>query len=174
MRAPALRISLIKLLVPRPVEDDDHQIFNAPVQYLGNHIQVVRHRRLEIDHALAGGPDDDLLHVAVGRVQQASLLRGGQHRNGAGRPCGAQVCTFQRIDRNIHRGIAAAVLLANFFADVQHGGFVAFTLADHDGPIHRHRVHDTAHGLGSHLVGILAVALPHGLAAGDGRFLDYA
>ena len=95
-------------------------------------------RRVEIDRAFAGRADDDLFHVAVGRVQQAAAFGGGQHRDGAGRAGGAQVGAFQGIDGDIDFGNFGAVgkLGADFFADVEHGRFVALAFADDDGAAH--------------------------------------
>ena len=132
-------------------------------------------RRFQIDHALAGRADHDLLHVAVGSVQQAALLRRGQHGDGARRAGGAKVGAFQRIDGDVDRGIARRRrCLPDLLADVEHGRFVALAFADDDGAVHGHGIHHAAHGLGGHLVGVLAVALAHGLGRGDGRLFHHA
>src|SRR5579884_2275702 len=58
------------------VEDEDHQIVYATVEATGNGAEVVLRRSIEIERAAAGWTGDDLLHVAVGRVQQAAVLGG--------------------------------------------------------------------------------------------------
>ena len=45
--------------------------------------------------------DDELLHVEVGRVQQAAVLRRGEHGDGVGRAGRAEVGAFERIDGDV-------------------------------------------------------------------------
>ena len=63
---------------------------------------------------------------------------------------------------------------ADFFADVEHGRFVALAFADDDLAAHRHGVHDLAHGFDGDVVGVLALALSHGLRRSDRRRFDDA
>ena len=125
---------------------------------------------------LAGRADDDFLHVAVGRVEQAALFGGGQHGDGAGRAGGAQVGAFEGIDGDVDFGDLAAVgkFGADFLADVEHGRFIALAFADDDGAAHGDGVHGLAHGFGGDLVGERTVALSHGARRGDGGFFDDA
>ena len=60
----------------------------------------------------------------------------------------------------------------DLLADVEHRRFVALALADDDGAVDRHRVHHAAHRLDGDLVGLVAIALPHRVGAGDGRLFD--
>ena len=69
---------------------------------------------------------------------------------------------------------AVRKLRADFFADVEHGSFVALAFADHDGAAHGNGVHGLAHGLGGNLVGEFALALAHGAGGGDGRSFHHA
>ena len=62
---------------------------------------------------------------------------------------------------------------AHALADVQHRGLVALAFADHDGAAHGYRIHHPAHGLHRNLVGVFAVALAHGVGAGDGRLFHH-
>ena len=132
--------------------------------------------RIEIDGVFARRTDDNFVHVAVGRVQQAAALRRRQHSDRSRRARGAQIGAFQRIDRDIDLGNFGAVgkLGANFLADVEHGRFVALALADHDRAAHGDGVHGPAHGLGGHLIAELALALSHGAGRGDGGHLYHA
>src|SRR3989442_1163955 len=163
-------------LVTGTVEHNDDQILHVALQPLGNVLQVVRHRRVHLYGTLTRWADDNLFHVAVGRVQQAASFGSRQHRDGAGRARGAQICAFQRIDGDVHFGNIAAVgkLGPNFFADVEHGRFVALALADHDGAAHGHRVHGVTHGFRGHVVRQLAFTLAHGVGRGDRRVLHHA
>ena len=63
---------------------------------------------------------------------------------------------------------------ADLLADVEHRRLVALALADDDRAVDRHRVHLAPHRLDRHLVGLVPVALPHRVRAGDGRLLDDA
>ena len=118
---------------------------------------------------LEDGPDDQLLHVDVGGVEQAALLGGGQHRDRVGRARGAEVRALEGIDRDVDR-VAA---LADLLADVQHGRLVALAFADHDGAVDVDGLHLLAHGVHRHLVGVLAVALAHGAGGRDGGPLHH-
>src|SRR5579864_7020423 len=70
-----------QLFVARTVQHHYHKVFDIAVQALRNVFQVVDHRSIELDRTLAGGADDNLLHVAIGSEQQSSPLGGGQNRN---------------------------------------------------------------------------------------------
>ena len=133
-------------------------------------------RRIELDRVLARRSDDDLLHVAVGSVQQPALFRGRKHRDRARRTGRAQVRAFQRIDRDIdmRNFLPVGESSSDLLADIEHRRLVALALADDDGSVHGNRVHGFAHGLGRHLVAQLSVALPHGARRFDGRVLYHA
>ena len=62
---------------------------------------------------------------------------------------------------------------SDLFADVQHRRLVALPFADDDRAVDRHRVHALAHGLDRHLVGLVPVALPHRVRAGNRRLFDH-
>ena len=87
--------------VARAIEHADHEIFDAARQGTRNALQVVRDRRVEEDGVLGVWPDHQLLHVQVGRVQQAALIRRGEHGQGIGLTRAAQVGSFQRIDGDV-------------------------------------------------------------------------
>src|SRR6202034_1074525 len=89
---------------------------------------------------------------------------------------GAKIGAFERINGDIDLGHLAAVgkFGADFLADVEHGRFVALTLADDDGAAHGDGVHSLAHGLGGNLVRKFALALAHSVGRSDGRRFHYA
>ena len=72
----------------------------------GDVAQVLGHRRVEVDHAARGRADDDLVHVDVGRVEQAAALGGGEHRDRVRGAGGAEVGALERIDRDVDLGRA--------------------------------------------------------------------
>ena len=156
-------------LVAGPVEHDDHQVVDLAVERLGERLEVVLHRGVDVDLALGRRPHDELLHVDVGRVQEAALLGGGDDGDGVGRAGGAQVRALQRVDGDVDREAAAADLLA----DVEHGRLVPLALTDHDRAVDVDALHLLAHRLDRHLVGVLAVSLAHGAGGGHGRPLHH-
>ena len=170
-----------ELLVARPVEHDDDQILDAAAQTAGDGLQVLVHRRVEADVILRARTDDQLLHVEIGRVQQAAAVRRRQHGDRVRRTGRAQVGALERIDGDIdlrivlrRRAAAHRVRRADLLADVQHRRLVALAFADDDRAVDRHRVHDAAHRLDGHLVRSVPVALAHRVRAGDRRLLDDA
>ena len=127
-----------QLAVALAVEDDDGEVVDVALERVGDVAQVLGHRGVEVHLAAGGRADDDLVHVDVGRVQQAAALGGGQHRDGAGRAGGAQVGALERVDRDVdlERALDAA-LRAQLLADVEHRRLVALALADDDAAGHR-------------------------------------
>ena len=69
---------------------------------------------------------------------------------------------------------ALAVRGADLLADVEHRRLVALALTDDDRAVDRHRIHLAPHRLDRDLIGLVPVALPHRVRAGDGRLLDDA
>ena len=61
---------------------------------------------------------------------------------------------------------------ADPLADVEHRRFVALALADDDRAVDRHRVHLVPHRFDGDLIGLVPIALPHRVRAGDRRLLD--
>ena len=102
---------------------------------------------------LALGPDDELVHVDVGRVQQAAALGRGEHRDGVGLAGGAEVGALERIDGDVdfvelaRRPPLAFCAMPDFLADVEHRRLVALAFADDDGAVDRDRVELLAHRL---------------------------
>ena len=130
--------------------------------------RVVRDRSVQFHGAFAGRANDDFFHVQIGSVEQAAFFAGGEDGDRAGRAGGAKVGALEGIDGDIDRGeIEAADMLrgADFFADEEHGRFVALAFADDDGAVHWHFVHDFAHGFDGGLIGFVAVAQAHGACA---------
>src|SRR6185295_2651776 len=121
-----------ELLVPRAVEHHDGQIAHPTLEGRGDVPQVLGDRRVDVDPAAGGGPDDDLLHVDVGGVEQAAALGGGEHRDGVRSAGGAEVGPLQRIDGDIHSdGAVLAAQGADLLADIEHRRLVPFAFADH-------------------------------------------
>ena len=69
---------------------------------------------------------------------------------------------------------ALRVAETDLLADIEHRRLVALPFANDNRAVDRHRVHDLAHRLDGDMVRPVAVALAHGVSAGDGRLLDDA
>ena len=115
------------------------------------------------------GPTHELLHVAVGRVEQPAALGGRQHGDRARLPVGDQVRALQRVDRDVDLGRLAdgRGRVADPLADVEHRGLVALALADHDPGVDGDLVEGPAHGLHGDPVGVHRVAAAHQARRGD-------
>src|SRR5207247_5671534 len=139
-----------QLLVARAVEDDDDQVLDVAPERAGDRFQVRLDRRVDVDRPLGRRPDDDLLHVAVGRVQEAALVGGGEDGDrvvGAG---GAEVRPLERIDGDVDLHVIGAAA-PDLLADEEHGRLVALAFADDDRAAHGDRIHLLAHRLGRDL-----------------------
>ena len=156
-----------QVAVALPLEHHDGQRADRAVEGAGDRLQVVLHRRIQVDFAAGGRTDHDLVHVDVGGVEQAPTLGGGKHRHrirGAG---GAQVRSLQGIDREIDRQISGSAA-ADTLPDVEHRRLVPLPFADHDPAVDRHRRQRFAHRLDGNVVGMPAIAVAHRLRRRDG------
>ena len=109
--------------------------------------------------------DGELLHVRVGRVEQAAALRNRHDGDRVGQAVGDEVRAFDRIDRDVDLAAAAS----DFFADVEHRRFVALALADNDAPGDLHLAERLAHLFDGGAVGGVAFAAPHPARSGQRR-----
>ena len=98
----------------------------------------------------------------------------GEHGDRSCASASAQVGAFQRVHRDIHLHANAVSRRAHFLADVQHGGFIALALTDHDRAFDGQRVQAVAHGFHRRLIGCLAVAHSHRAGGCDRGILDNA
>ena len=107
--------------------------FGSNTLGLGEIEDIFFRRRVKIDLALGvAGTDRDLLHVAVGRVEQRACFGQRQRCNRARHVGSAKVGAFERVDRDVdHR----AVPVDNPFADEADRRFVEFAFADHHSAI---------------------------------------
>ena len=120
-----------------------------------------------------GGPDHDLVHVDIRRVQQTAFFRRRQHGDRVGRASGAEVGSLQRIDRDVHLrvNLPFGPTAPQRLADIEHRRLVPFSLADYDGAAHLEPVELFAHRFHGHLVGVFSLSVSHGPRRCDGRFL---
>jgi hypothetical protein len=166
-----------ELFVTLSVQHDDDQVLDEAAEASRNRLQIYVHRGVEVDGVLRARAHDQLLHVDVGGVEQTALVRRGQDCDRVGCAGCAQVRALERIDGDVDGVVALAqqhvgplgMRPADLLADEQHRRLVAFTFADHDRAVDRHRVHDLPHRFDRDLVGFVPVALPHRVRTGNRR-----
>ena len=153
-------------LVAWPVEDHDREVVDLPVERVGDDLQVLLDRAIEIDLALRGRAHDELFHVRIGRVEQSATLGDRKDRDRIRAPMRDGVGALERIDGDIDLGADA---LADLFADIQHRRLVSLAFTDDDAPVERDLVHRPAHGFHGRLVGLVLLAVTHPVGCGDRR-----
>ena len=158
-----------QLLVARPVQDHDGDVPRPATQPLGDRpdggLDGVVDRNVS-DHLRS---HDQLAHVGVRRVQQATRLCRSQHGRGVRAARGDQVRPLQRVDRDVD--LHGRLRIADLLADVEHGRLVALALADDDGARDLRLFHRPPHRLHRGVVGGVAVAAAHQPGSGDGARL---
>ena len=143
--------ALDHLVVPRAVEDHDHQVADGDAALVGDPPQHVLHRILEREEVGDVGAAGHLLHVhARARVEHRALLGDRDDRERVRHAAGDERRALERIDRDVD---ARAGAVADVLAVVEHGRLVLLALADHDDAVHRDGVEHGAHGVDGRLVG---------------------
>ena len=145
-----------QLGMARPVENAGGDLRYAHALGLGQRVEGVGGRRVEIDDAVGiAGTDGDLVHVHVGRIEQAAALGNGQHGQRIGHRLGADGGALQRIDGDVDLGAVAG---ADLLADVEHRALVHLAFADDDAAPDVDLGQLLAHGIDGGAVGGLLVA----------------
>ena len=128
--------------------------------------------RVKVDRALGiAGTDRDLVHVAVGRMQQGSSVCHGQGCDRAGHVLGAERRSLKWIDRDIDLRPGFG---ADFFSDEEHRSLIHLTLTDNDGAIDGKFVELAPHGVDGRLIGGFVLAVPAQAGRRDGRTLRHS
>ena len=150
----------------RTVEHTDRHVLHLALGGLGERLDIVGGLLVEADQAVRiARTDGNLVHVGVRRVQQAAAGRDGEHGERVGHGFCGQRGAFQRIERNVD---FRALPGADFLADIEHRGFVAFALADHDAAAELDLVEGGTHRVNRGGIGLLLVAPAGQLGGGDG------
>ncbi len=145
------------LRVTRTIEHERGDCGRMHILGAGKAADVLRRRRIEIDHMLGiAGADRDLFHVDVWRVQQRAAFGHCHGRNRSGHVLGAERRAFERIDRDVDPRTG---LDADLLSDEQHRRFVALTLTDHHGAFDWDLVEFAPHRIDRGLVCSLLVAV---------------
>ena len=166
MRAPALRTAAISSWWRGRSRIRTTRSSIGEALGLGQPGEIHGRRVAQLDDARRqAGADGDLVHVGVGRVEEAAMRRHGDAGDGVGPALGADRGALERIEGDVDLGPAAG---ADLLADVEHRRLVALALADHDRAVDVEHVQRLAHGVDGGLVGGLLVAVADQPGAGQG------
>ena len=156
-------------LVPGTVEHAGGDVGGLDALRLGDRADVVGDRAREVDRPFGiARADRELLHVDVGRVEQAAALRDREDRKRVRAGLGGDRRALERVERDVDRR-SAILRRADALADVEHRRLVALALADDHGAVHRQLVERGAHRLDGGSVGGLLVAAADQPRGGDRR-----
>ena len=144
--------------MPRPIEDHDREIVDLAVERIGDDLQVLRHRSIEVDLALRRCADDELLHVRVRRMEEAATFGSGEDRDRVGPAFCDRVRALERIDRDVD---LRANTSTDLLADVQHRRFVTLAFADDDPTVERDLVHRATHCFHGRSVCLVVLTVAH-------------
>ena len=160
----------------RPVENAGGNVARPDALCGGERGDVLGDRLCKVDDALGvARTDGDLVHVHVGRVEQAAFLGDRQHGKRVRPGLGGDRRPLEGIERDVDLGTDSALTAAaaDLFADEQHRGLVALALADDDRAVEVEFVQRIAHRLDRGGVGGVLVAAADLRAAGDRRLLGH-
>ena len=160
--------------MPRAIEHADDDIRRGHALGFCHCLHILGRRLGEIDNPLGiTGSDRQLVHIDVGRIEQAAFRSRCEHGQGVRACLGSDGGTFERVERDVDFG-ALARRATDLLSDEKHRRFVAFTLADHNRAVHVECVERLAHGFHRGGVCRLLVAAADQLGSGDGRRFGHA
>ena len=159
--------------VARPLEDDGREILDVDALLARDRREVLGGAAADVDDARADvRAHGDLLHVRVGRVQEAPVLGHGDDGQRPRRAARAEVRALERVDGDVDGGRVGRAV-AHLFADVEHGRLVALAHADDDRAADVQRAERAAHRLRRGLVGAVMIAEPHETSRRERRCLRH-
>ncbi len=146
------------LLVARAVEHDDHHVADRRALALGDQLDRLAERPVEVEQVGDLRRAGHLLHVhARPGIEHRAAARQRDHRQRARHPVRGERRALQRIDGDVDLRRRA---VADPLAVVEHRRLVLLALADHDDAVHLHRLQHVAHAVDRRLIGGLLVAEP--------------
>ena len=153
----------------RAVEDAGDDLLGGDALRLCERLDILGDALVEAHEPLRiAAADGDLVHIGVGRVQQAAFLRDRQHRERVRPGLCRDRRALQRVERDVDLRRAGAGL-ADLLANVEHGGLVALPLSDDDGAVEVERVEGLSHALHRSGVGRLFIAATDEVRGGHRR-----
>jgi hypothetical protein len=152
--------------VPRAVEDRHRHLLGALALRLGDLLDVLRDRRVDVDRVGGLGAGGDLPCRARRREEHRAARGKGDHRQRVGLADARE--GRRRSGRRRRRPLAAPLLAVE-----EHGRLVLLAFADHDDAVHRDGVDHEAHRVHGRRVGGDLVAATHPAPGRErGRFGD--
>ena len=158
-----------QVLVTSAIHHDDGEFAGGKAKALAENLDVLGGRLTDVHLALGCRGRSQFLHVEVGSVEKPTAIRSGKYRHGAALAVGAKVGAFAGINGEIDAWAGAT---AYFFADVEHGSFIALALTDHDAALHLDEAHAGSHGLNCCSVSFVFFAQAGQFGRGDGSLLN--
>ena len=158
----------------RAIEHADDDVRRCNAFGFGHCLHVLGRGLGKIDDPVGiAGSNRQLVHINVGRIEQATFRSRCKHGQGVrARFCG-DGGAFERVERDIDLG-SLARRTTDLLPDEKHRCFVAFALADHHRAVHVERVERLAHGFHRSGVRRLLVATANQLGGGNGRRFGHA
>ena len=158
---------LHELLVAGALQHAHAHLVHGLAQGFCHQVDVLLDGQAQVHEVRGLRAHHHLLHIEHGRrVIHRAALSNREHAQRVVVAQRRQAGAVDGVDRHVHDG---AGTVAHLFAVEQHGRFVLLALADHDGAVHAHSVHEGAHRVDGGAVGPVLVAEAHPAAAGDGR-----
>jgi len=129
--------------VARPVEDADGQIADLDAPGTRQFLEVAFRALVDVDDIRRQlGAHGQLVHIDVGRIEEAAVAGDRHDRQRVGFATGNGGAALERHDRDIHGRTAAT----HPFADIQVFGLSTGALADADGAVDRDLGQRPVHG----------------------------
>ncbi len=134
-----------EVVVAVALEDDDREIVDGAVLRLGDALEVLGRRHVDVDRVGCLGADGDLVHVQRGTGEEhRPALRDGDDRDRVRHAERREPRSLERVDRDVDLGSRT---VADLLAVEQHRRLVLLALADDDDAAHGDRVEHEAHGV---------------------------
>ncbi len=147
-----------EVVVAIPLEDDDREVVDRDSLRLGDALEVLGRRRVDVDRVRRVRADGDLVHVQrSAREEHRPALRDGDHGDRVRHAEGGEARPLERVDGDVHLGAGP---VADLLAVEEHRRLVLLTLSDDDDAAHRDRIEHEAHRVDRRLVGCDLVPAP--------------
>src|SRR3546814_9544589 len=114
----------------RPIEHAGDDVVGLDALLLGDGADILGRGFGEVDRPFGiARPDGKLVHIDVGRIEEAALLGDGEDGERVGPGLGGYGGALQRIERDVDAR-PAMIRLADLLADIEHRRLVPLTFAD--------------------------------------------
>ena len=147
-----------EVVVAVALEDDDREVVHRDALRLGDALEVLGRRRVDVDRVRRLRPDRDLVHVQRGAGKEhRPALGDGDHGDRVRHAERGEARPLERVDRDVDLGAGS---VADLLAVEEHRRLVLLALADDDDAAHRDGVEHEPHRVDGRLVGRDLVPAP--------------